>query len=537
VPEPVTRLPGLPLRAEPHAAGEPAGIYWPRLARRIYQGFFLALFLAALMLMTAEGIHRLPVTWLFHLDPLSALVSLLASWSLTAALVWSLAIVALTVLAGRAFCGWICPLGTVLQLASWLTRRIRRGPATEQNRWRPHFALKYLLLIALLAAAALGAGIAGLFDPLSLFSRSVGSGLAPALHQLVGTGGWRVRVFIGAWLTGLLFLAVLVANRWITRWWCRALCPLGALLGVIARASIARIRIDPARCTHCNRCAADCQGADEPFARHRVAECHVCLNCIASCPDDAIAFRPFAPEDAPRGGVSLPRRQVLGAAVAGVALIPLFRASTHSATQPGPLAIRPPGAQPEAGFLATCIRCGACVNACPTSALQPALGEAGIEGLYTPVLVARQGWCEPSCLLCGHVCPTGAIRPLTAAEKGWTTEAGQGIRIGTAFFDHGRCLPWGMNIPCIVCQEVCPTSPKAIWLEEVTALDREGKPVRLQRPRIEPGLCVGCGLCEAKCPITDVAAVRISRIGESRETGSSFRLGNGGQQPRRTDLR
>jgi len=119
--------------------------------RRIYQAFFLALFLAALLLMTAEGIHRLPVAWLFQLDPLSAAVALLASWSLTAALAWSLAVVALTVLAGRAFCGWICPLGTLLQLASWATRRLRRGPATDHNRWRPHFALKYLLLAALLA--------------------------------------------------------------------------------------------------------------------------------------------------------------------------------------------------------------------------------------------------------------------------------------------------------------------------------------------------------------------------------------------------
>ena len=229
--EPPAGLPGVSARAARHGEAEPGGIYWLRVTRRLYQAFFLALFLAALVLMTAEGVRRVPVTWLFQLDPLSAAVSLLASWSLTSALAWSLAIVLLTVLAGRAFCGWICPLGTVLQLASWATGRLRRGPATDLNRWRPHFVLKYLLLVALLAAAALGAGIAGLFDPLSLFARSLGSGLSPALHQLVGTGGWRARIFIGAWLTGLLFLAVLVANRWIARWWCRALCPWGRCSG------------------------------------------------------------------------------------------------------------------------------------------------------------------------------------------------------------------------------------------------------------------------------------------------------------------
>ena len=53
------------------------------------------------------------------------------------------------------------------------------------------------------------------------------------------------------------------------------------------------------------------------------------------------------------------------------------------------------------------------------------------------------------------------------------------IKIGTAFYDHGRCLPWSMQTPCIVCEEFCPTSPKAIWVEEVDA------PVREQQARAE----------------------------------------------------
>jgi MauM/NapG family ferredoxin protein len=282
--------------------------------------------------------------------------------------------------------------------------------------------------------------------------------------------------------------------------------------------------VDPDLCTDCHRCVRDCQGADEPFAQHRVAECHVCLNCVSVCPEDAITYRAFAPTAAPNGGVDLPRRQIVGAALVGAALLPLMRASSAEAA---PEAIRPPGALPEAEFLGRCVRCGACVNACPTSALQPSLTTAGLEGLYTPVLVARHGWCEPSCTRCGQVCPTGAIAPLTPETKGWTRGAGSGtrVKIGTAFFDWGRCLPWAMATPCVVCEEVCPTSPKAIWLEPVDALRADGTVVRVQRPRLDPDRCIGCGLCEAKCPVASPAAIRVTRAGESRDPKSGFTLG------------
>jgi polyferredoxin len=498
--------------------------YVPRVFRWIYQVFFLALFVASLVLMTEAGIRRLPVRWLFHLDPLAALSVLLSSWVLPAAFAWALVTVVLTVVFGRMFCGWVCPVGTLHHVVSWASRRLRRGPPEDVNRWRPHFLLKYLLLVAVLAVAVAGSLQAGLLDPLSLAARSFGSGIFPALRSLPVADAFGPRLSYGVWLTAGLFVVLLVANRWIARWWCRALCPLGALLGWISRFAIFRIRVDPDRCTHCNLCATDCQGADEPFGEHRVSECHVCLNCVATCSQDAIAYRAFGPTAAPAGGVRLQRRQFVGSLAGGLVLWPLFRASAGSASAPGPWAIRPPGSLPEEEFLARCIRCGACCNACPTAALQPALGEAGVEGLWSPVLVPRLGWCEPGCTLCGEVCPTGAIQTLTAATKGWTPPSEDPVRIGTAFFDRGRCLPWAMDRPCIVCQEVCPTAPKAIWLEDVVVQGRDGQPVRLQRPHLEPGDCVGCGLCEAKCPLPDIAAVRVSRAGESRDPDSAFTL-------------
>jgi ferredoxin len=165
------------------------------------------------------------------------------------------------------------------------------------------------------------------------------------------------------------------------------------------------------------------------------------------------------------------------------------------------------------------------MKVCPNNALHPAFFEAGVEGLWTPMLVPRIGYCEHSCVLCGQVCPTGAIRKIDERAK---LGIGQPpIRIGTAMYDTGRCLPWAMATPCIVCEEFCPTSPKAIWLEPVEVPKRlgqhgpNGEPppmttVKLQRPHVDPALCIGCGACEKVCPVVDKPAVYVTNAGESR---------------------
>ena len=180
--------------------------YLSRIFRRAYQAYFLLFFFAALALMTDEGIPRFPVRFLLELNPLTALGTLASSLLLPAGLLVALAIILLTVVFGRAFCGWICPLGTLHQLASWLTRRLRRGRFEQVNGWRPHFRLKYLVLIALVFAALSGSLLAGLLDPLSLVFRSFGSALLPAARAALGHEGSRPRLVAGAWLTGAIFL-------------------------------------------------------------------------------------------------------------------------------------------------------------------------------------------------------------------------------------------------------------------------------------------------------------------------------------------
>jgi len=141
--------------------------------------------------------------------------------------------------------------------------------------------------------------------------------------------------------------------------------------------------------------------------------------------------------------------------------------------------IRPPGALDEERFLARCIRCGQCMRICPGNIIQPALLEAGVQGLWTPAVnyrIGRSG-CQPNCIACGQVCPTAAIRPLSLDEKqGRGDFAAQGpIRLGTAFVDRSRCLPWVMDRPCLVCHELCPVSPKAIFTRTVFEPIRDGQ--------------------------------------------------------------
>jgi ferredoxin len=206
----------------------------------------------------------------------------------------------------------------------------------------------------------------------------------------------------------------------------------------------------------------------------------------------------------------LKRRSLLTAGAAGVGAVLLVHTSAEGErhTYHAEL-IRPPGSTTENEFLSKCIRCGECMKMCPTNAVQPAMSEGGIAALWTPVLKMKMGYCEYECNLCSQVCPTHAIELKTL-------EAKQAIRIGTAFFNKNRCLPYALARTCIVCEEHCPTPRKAIWFEEVQVMTPTGAMAALKQPRVNPDLCIGCGICENKCPITDERGVHVTSVGETR---------------------
>lgn len=229
----------------------------------------------------------------------------------------------------------------------------------------------------------------------------------------------------------------------------------------------------------------------------------------------------FRTENRPDFNVS--RRAVIVAGLSGVgARLILDVHPLDSARTFNPKLVRPPGAVPEDEFLSRCIRCGECMKVCPTNAVQPTFLEAGMVGLWSPLLNMKLGYCEYECTLCTQVCPTDAIKELTFEEK-------QQTRIGVAAFDRGRCLPWASARSCIVCEEHCPTPTKAIWFEEVEVLNENGELVTLKQPHVNPDLCIGCGVCENKCPFRDQPAIYVTSAGETRNPDNQVLLSSGAE--------
>lgn len=498
-----------------------------RGVRRVYGVFFFLLLVFFLFVTDFDHLKGYEVGLFLELNPLIALGAFLTSHTLYKGLALALILLIPTLFLGRFFCSWICPFGNLHQWLSHFFNRRRPVEDYEVNRYRGMYRIKYYILAVLLVFAAFGSLQIGLLDPIALFYRSFVVSILPAFDHLSGGWiyGWPV-AFHGGVVVSFLLVLVLLANRFITRFWCRTLCPLGALLGVCSQWSLWRIRRDVERCNQCKKCLQYCQGAADPDGAVRVSECLVCLNCIEGCEQGALHYGLARESSSVGQPLDFDKRRLGESVVGALVAFPMVRMSQSARTTPASEVIRPPGSLAESWFLARCIKCELCLRVCPTNVLQPALLEAGLEGLWTPMLINSMGYCEHYCVLCGQVCPTGAIRPISVQEKVGVAPFTQPIRLGTAFFDQGRCLPWAMDVACIVCEEACPTSPKAIWYERVEKLGRDGQQkLLLKRPFVQPELCIGCGICENKCPVADKAAIRVTSVGESRSKKNQMLLG------------
>ncbi len=482
---------------------------------------------------------------LFKLDPLIMILTSVSERLLVSGIVLALFMLALTAVLGRFFCGWVCPLGAVIDVAGALRRSRQPDDRSNERRSRP----KFIVLLALLICAAAGIQLAWAVDPEVIFARFISLNLIPGATAaadglfawLIQTFGFygpvydfyrqltmsvlgvKVYYFAHAVLILAMFVAVVGMSLVFSRFWCRTLCPLGALYALFARRTLLRRTVQP--CAQCMRCRTDCRmGAIKEDLSYAPGECVLCMDCLYQCSTREIRFgfsRGGAARRLPEESGGITRRQflLLGALALGSAGAGEYPQTQESAPDsaggaqeikqvfPGRV-IRPPAALRERAFLNRCVRCGNCMKVCITNGLQPALFQSGYAGIWTPQLVFEIGYCEYQCTLCGQVCPTGAIPRLSVEEKRKT-------RLGLARIDRALCLPWRKNKQCIVCEEHCPVSNKAIVFKK-TLID--GKQVF--RPYVNLDRCIGCGICQTKCPVRPVRAIKIYPVRETRSEGS-----------------
>ncbi len=545
----------------------PLWIPW-RWWRRAAQLALLAAFLWLFRRTDSGGADELPggENLFFRLDPLVGSAAMLAGRQFLAAFWPAAIVVALTLVFGRFFCGWVCPLGTLLDgfhfafrpIARRTNRRLAACFSSPENSRGPTArgrAIRYVLLIAVLLAAVFAFPLVGLVDPFSLLVRGLTFWVDPMLHRGVEASfgwlgdGWAADVLhpfvrkhllpfqamtfhlagVSAAILATIFALEFVARRF----WCRFLCPAGAMFGLLGRWSLLK-RSPAAVCKSCGDCADGCRmGAIDATVGYSAEACNLCMDCVDHCPKGIVGFR-FTwkrrkkTSKRPPRPVDLSRRGLLVGIAAGVgipgvaAVVRLVRRSPVD-----PHLLRPPGAADEKTFLGLCVRCGECMKVCPTNVLQPTAFQAGVEGMFSPRLdmrfISEQSYCQYDCTLCGQVCPTGAIPRLTV-------EAKHARPTGKAYFDHSRCLPWAEQTPCICCEEMCPTDDKAIKIiKTVTIRTKEGEEVEIQQPYVDRDLCVGCGICESKCPLPGPSAIRVQRV-DAPDPGTEFRL-KAGEKP------
>ncbi len=496
--------------------------------QRCIQLLMLAAFLLLLILTAFPLPKALPLNAFFLMDPLIFLGALFSTGTLIPGLAAILLLVLFTLLIGRFFCGYICPLGTTLDLTQPLFRK--QAPNDIPAHFSKLRSIKYLFLLLLLLAAIMGLNLFHWGSPLSLAGRMYALIVLPLLNFLLFplidlvSPGIKDASFLfflsrkyqynGLLFFLLLFSLLLGLNSLAPRFWCRYVCPTGAIFSLLGKSPLLRRRVSE-KCIDCGTCVSQCpMQAISQEPRHTVyAECIACRKCARVCPKRAIDFS--LPETPGKTDIFFPeRRKTLQIALGGMLLVfagkrglgEYWPLEEKGEITPSVL-VRPPGALPETEFKKQCTRCGLCLQVCPTNMLQPVILQDGISGMFAPVANTRRGPCETHCHACGQVCPTKAIRKIPLEEKKWA-------KMGTAVLYPSKCLAWEFDEPCLICDEACPYG--AIGLKRI-----EGNKVAV--PFVSEDKCLGCGFCEYSCPVRAEAAIRVSPMGEIRIATGSYR--------------
>jgi len=438
----------------------------------------------------------------------------------------------LTLLFGRIYCSVICPLGIFQDGVSNISGRRKK----QKNRFCFSSAkswLRYGVLGLFVVAIVVGvSAIVSLLDPYAAFGRiasnlftpvyRLGNNLLALLAERADSYAfYSTEVWIKGWATfGIAVLTAIIVGilAWRNgRTYCNTICPVGTLLGFLSKYSYFRLTFDADKCTKCKVCERGCKSscidAKEMSIDH--SRCVTCFNCIERCKFGAMTYTPVkfgekksvettkiaSESNKEQGGVD--RRDVL-TLIGTMAVTGAVKAQTLHVD--GGLAdiegkkrpdrntpIVPPGSLGLKNMKDKCTACQFCVSACPNNVLRPS---TKLSTFMQPEVSFERGYCRPECTECSNVCPTGAIKPITTADK-------SAIAIGTAYWIEDNCVVNRDSVQCNNCERHCPTGA-------VTLVDRNSSPDdALKIPVIDKELCIGCGACEYLCPSRPFSAIYV----------------------------
>ncbi len=476
-------------------------------------------------MLTFRPVKGLFLSLFLFSDPLIALIVTASIGFLYLNFLYSLILIFLTIFLGRSFCGYLCPLGFFIDLTQ--SRKKTLKPAADI--WRENLSrIPVLILISFMIIGLFGYTLPLIFDPIAISSRTLTAVIFPILDRVLSSVGdlaynfsflqpsvdnltvalhdillfERPLHFQGQFLIVTLLVAVLSLSFFGRRFWCRYVCPLGALLGQISKLSIFKRTVIESKCIECGKCLGSCpmDAISENGKATNLSRCFLCLECKTICPTSAIFFgrkvKTYNYEPSRRAFITTGALSIAGGLLLTTQLSNLLK---------NPNLIRPPGAREEHSFIGWCTRCGQCMRVCPTNVIQPSLFAGGVESLWSPQLIYNHAYCDWSCRECSQICPTGAIENLTLAQKRKRV-------IGIAHIDRGRCIPWSDFQNCLVCEELCPIPDKAIEFIEETVENPRGGRVKLKRPHVIKEACIGCGICQYNCPIKPERAIKVHAI-------------------------
>ena len=449
-------------------------------------------------------------------------------------------LVLLTLLAGRVYCSMICPLGIFQDAVSRVAGKNRFAYRPPKKAF---VIARYSIFAIFTLSAILGVtAIIALLEPYGAYGRvatqiagpiyKYGNNLLAWLAKRADSYAFfAVNVWVkgaGALLAAMLTFSVVGAFAWKSgRGYCNTVCPVGALLGVLAKFALVKPRINKEKCVACGLCANNCKAGCIDANRGEIdhTRCVSCFNCTDVCPGKAAIYapRPLTATTQSTGmkneslfeGDLARRNLILGAAAFLLGLVFRSTAARAAGTYQfdggvAPLKdkiapnrknpIIPPGADSVENFRKLCIGCQLCVSACPNHVLLPS---GKMSELMQPYRSYERGYCRPECVKCTEVCPTGALKPITVEEKAIT-------QFGGSVWNKDLCVVNVDKAPCDLCARKCPTT--AIKMTPLDANDEAS----LKIPVIDADRCIGCGACEHLCPARPLSAIHVDGITEVR---------------------